>query len=128
MLYDHKALCNGKVHKVIRFVSPGRAFVVSGNLKPEEAVQATLSSLPDEVVDTVGITSLPSEDSVSERRRKLEYLEMQEELIKVLTSYHGLFLHNISENVDLYDLSCCISILDSKIVGLVSLVSRCLCI
>jgi len=35
-------------------------------------------------VDTVGITSLPSEDPVSERRRKLEYLEMQEELIKVL--------------------------------------------
>ncbi|KAL2920778.1 Mitochondrial proton/calcium exchanger protein [Bienertia sinuspersici] len=59
-----------------------RAFMVSGKQKPEEAVQATLSSLPDEVVDTVGITSLPSEDSVSERRRKLEYLEMQEELIK----------------------------------------------
>lgn len=59
-----------------------RAFSVSGKLKPEEAVQATLSSLPDEVVDTVGITSLPSEDSVSERRRKLEYLEMQEEMIK----------------------------------------------
>lgn len=52
-------------------------------MKPEEAVQATLSSLPDEVVDTVGITSLPSEDSVSERRRKLDFLEMQEELIKV---------------------------------------------
>lgn len=59
-----------------------RAFMVSGKLKPEEAMQATLSSLPDEVVDTVGVTSLPSEDSVSERRRKLEYLEMQEELIK----------------------------------------------
>ncbi|XP_074332132.1 uncharacterized protein LOC141668963 [Apium graveolens] len=59
-----------------------RAFSVSGKLKPEEAVQATLSSLPDEVVDTVGITSLPSEDSVSERRRKLEFLEMQEEMIK----------------------------------------------
>ncbi|KAK1402877.1 Mitochondrial proton/calcium exchanger protein [Heracleum sosnowskyi] len=59
-----------------------RAFSVSGRLKPEEAVQATLSSLPDEVVDTVGITSLPSEDSVSERRRKLEFLEMQEEMIK----------------------------------------------
>ena len=53
-------------------------------MKPEEAVVATLSSLPDEVVDTVG-TGLPSEDSVSERRRKLEFLEMQEELIKVLT-------------------------------------------
>ena len=54
-----------------------------GKVKPEEAVQATLSSLPDEVVDTVGVTALPSEDSVSERRRKLEFLEMQEELIKV---------------------------------------------
>jgi LETM1 and EF-hand domain-containing protein 1 len=52
-------------------------------MKPEEAVVATLSSLPDEVVDTVG-TVLPSEDSVSERRRKLEFLEMQEELIKVM--------------------------------------------
>ncbi|XP_022733535.1 LETM1 domain-containing protein LETM2, mitochondrial-like isoform X3 [Durio zibethinus] len=59
-----------------------RAFTVSGKLKPEDAVRATLSSLPDEVVDTVGVTTLPSEDSVSERRRKLEYLEMQEELIK----------------------------------------------
>ncbi|GMI93044.1 leucine zipper-EF-hand-containing transmembrane protein 1 [Hibiscus trionum] len=59
-----------------------RAFIVSGKLKPEDAVRATLSSLPDEVVDTVGVTALPSEDPVSERRRKLEYLEMQEELIK----------------------------------------------
>ncbi|KAL8487266.1 hypothetical protein ACS0TY_023806 [Phlomoides rotata] len=59
-----------------------RAFTISGRLRPEEAVQATLSSLPDEVVDTVGITSLPAEDSVSERRRKLDFLEMQEELIK----------------------------------------------
>ncbi|KAL4325202.1 hypothetical protein GQ457_11G005610 [Hibiscus cannabinus] len=59
-----------------------RAFTVSGKVRREEAVQATLSSLPDEVVDTVGVTALPSEDSVSERRRKLEFLEMQEELIK----------------------------------------------
>lgn len=58
---------------------------MSGKMKPEEAVRATLSSLPDEVVDTVGVTALPSEDPVSERRRKLEYLEMQEELIKVDT-------------------------------------------
>ncbi|KAI3683317.1 hypothetical protein L1987_83820 [Smallanthus sonchifolius] len=59
-----------------------RAFTVSGKLKPEEVVRATLSSLPDEVVDTVGVTALSSEDSVSERKRKLEFLEMQEELIK----------------------------------------------
>ncbi|KAL6223693.1 hypothetical protein ACLB2K_002552 [Fragaria x ananassa] len=59
-----------------------RAFYVSGKLKPEEAVRATLTSMPDEVVDTINVTSLPSEDSVSERRRKLEYLEMQEEMIK----------------------------------------------
>ncbi|XP_076880999.1 uncharacterized protein LOC143528994 [Bidens hawaiensis] len=59
-----------------------RAFTVSGKLKPEEVVSAALSSLPDEVVDTVSVTALPSEDSVSERKRKLEFLEMQEELIK----------------------------------------------
>ena len=45
----------------------------------EEAVQATLSSLPDEVVDTVGVTTFPSKDSTVEGRRNLEYLEMQEE-------------------------------------------------
>ena len=79
-----------KIHNIHNYMNLSfvvctiRAFMVSRKLKPEEAVQATLSSLPDEVVDTVGITSLPSEDSVSERRRKLEYLEMQEELIKVL--------------------------------------------
>ncbi|KAG8375866.1 hypothetical protein BUALT_Bualt09G0003600 [Buddleja alternifolia] len=60
-----------------------RAFTVSGKMRPEEAVRATLSSLPDEVVDTVGITALPSKDSVSERKRKLEFLEMQDELIEV---------------------------------------------
>ncbi|XP_004492874.1 uncharacterized protein [Cicer arietinum] len=59
-----------------------RAFSISGKVKPEEAVQATLSSLPDEVVDTVGVAALPSGDPVSETKRKLEYLEMQEELIK----------------------------------------------
>ena len=51
--------------------------------KPEEVVQEAISSLPDEVVDTVQVTALPSEDSLSEKRRKLEFLEMQEELIKV---------------------------------------------
>ncbi|KAK9098219.1 hypothetical protein Syun_025264 [Stephania yunnanensis] len=59
-----------------------RAFTVSGKLRPEEAVMSTMSSLPDELVDTVQVTAMPSEDSVSERRRKLEFLEMQEELIK----------------------------------------------
>ncbi|XP_022996896.1 mitochondrial proton/calcium exchanger protein-like isoform X1 [Cucurbita maxima] len=59
-----------------------RAFSVSGKVRQEEVVQATLSSLPDEVVDTVGVTALPSEDTVSERRRKLEFLAMQEEMIK----------------------------------------------
>lgn len=59
-----------------------RAFIVSGKLKPEEIVMNTMSSLPDEVVDTIQVTSLPSKDPVSEKMRKLEYLEMQEELIK----------------------------------------------
>lgn len=59
-----------------------RAFTVSGRLKPEEAVQATLSSLPDEVVESVGFSALPSEDALAERARKLEYIQMQEELIR----------------------------------------------
>ncbi|KAK2990338.1 hypothetical protein RJ640_003610 [Escallonia rubra] len=59
-----------------------RAFTVSGKLKPEQVVGATLSSLPDTVVETVTATALPSEDSVSERKRKLDFLKMQEELIK----------------------------------------------
>lgn len=59
-----------------------RSFLVSGKVKLEEAVQATLSSLPDEVVDSVGFMSLPSEDALAERTRKLEYLQKQEELIK----------------------------------------------
>ena len=60
---------------------------MSGKVRPEEVVQATLSSLPDEVVDTVGVTALPSEDTVSERRRKLEFLAMQEEMIKVVGGF-----------------------------------------
>ncbi|CAL5324769.1 unnamed protein product [Camellia sinensis] len=54
-----------------------RAFTVSGKVKPEKVVQATLFSLPDEVVDTVGVTALQSEDFVSERMKKLEFLEMR---------------------------------------------------
>ncbi len=61
-----------------------RAFLVAGRMKPEEAVQATLSSLPDEVIDSVGVTALGSDDSLAERRRKLEFLQQQEALIKVL--------------------------------------------
>lgn len=60
-----------------------RAFLVSGKVKPEEAVQATLSSLPDEVVESVGFMALPSEDALAERTRKLEYIQKEEELIKV---------------------------------------------
>ncbi|KAL4590954.1 hypothetical protein LXL04_003901 [Taraxacum kok-saghyz] len=71
---------NHKVPSSLLILS--RSFTMSGKLRPEEVVRAALSSLPDQVVDTVGITSLPSEDSVSERKRKLEFLEMQEELIK----------------------------------------------
>ncbi|ESW11689.1 hypothetical protein PHAVU_008G051400 [Phaseolus vulgaris] len=82
-----------------------RAFSVSGKVRPEEAVQATLSSLPDEVVDTVGVTTLPSEDSVSERKRKLEYLEMQEELIKEEAkkeeAEHAKMVESVSTEEDL---------------------------
>ncbi|KAK7285523.1 hypothetical protein RJT34_20297 [Clitoria ternatea] len=41
------------------------------------------------------VTSLPSEDSVSERRRKLEFLTMQEKLIKV-----DAMLQNLENEID----------------------------
>eukprot|EP00850_Spirogloea_muscicola_P019244 SM000187S03861 [mRNA] locus=s187:52808:57172:+ [translate_table: standard] len=59
-----------------------RSFVVSGKIKPEEAVSATLSSLPDEVVESVGLSMPAEEDSVADRKRKLEELQAEEKLIK----------------------------------------------
>ncbi|EOA24378.1 hypothetical protein CARUB_v10017614mg [Capsella rubella] len=55
-----------------------RALIASGRINAVDAVRATLSSI---AWDTVGITSLPSEDSVSELRRKLWYLGTQDESI-----------------------------------------------
>ncbi|KAI3834505.1 hypothetical protein MKW92_051866 [Papaver armeniacum] len=69
-----------------------RAFNVSGRTKPEESVQATLSSLPDEVVDTVGMTALPSVDYVSTRTRKLESVKKQDKLIKSVSRERNGFL------------------------------------
>ncbi|XP_020200520.2 uncharacterized protein [Aegilops tauschii subsp. strangulata] len=57
-----------------------RAFTFSGKMKPED-VAATLSSLPDNIFGSVGL-SLPSEDALSARKRKLEFLKMQDKLIK----------------------------------------------
>lgn len=48
-------------------------------------MQATLSSLPDEVIDSVGEKAAPGEEALMERRRKLEFLQQEEELIKVAT-------------------------------------------
>lgn len=61
--------------------------MVSGRIRPEEAMQATLSSLPDEVVDSIGTVSAAGEDALAERKRKLEFLKEQEALIKVTTTY-----------------------------------------
>ncbi|CAB4313291.1 unnamed protein product [Prunus armeniaca] len=66
----------------LKYCKSIKAFIVSGRLVPANDVLATLYSLPDKVVDTVGITSLPFEDSIFERRRKLDFLHMQEELMK----------------------------------------------
>lgn len=72
---------------------------MSGKVKPEEAVQATLSSLPDEVVDTVQVTSLPSEDALAEKKRKLEFLEMEEELIKVKFASSIVLTDSVNEKL-----------------------------
>nr|KAJ0188074.1 hypothetical protein LSAT_V11C900462800 [Lactuca sativa] len=49
------------------------AFTMSRTLKPNEVESATLSSLQDEVLDIVGVTLLPYDNSVLERMRKLDF-------------------------------------------------------
>ncbi|KAM0925969.1 hypothetical protein ACQ4PT_003837 [Festuca glaucescens] len=63
-----------------------RAFTLSGKMKPND-VAATLSSLPDNILGNVRI-SLPSEDALSARKRKLEFLKMQDKLIKEEENEH----------------------------------------
>ena len=77
------------------FENAVRAFTVAGKVKPEEAVVATLSSLPDEVVDTVG-TVLPFEDSVSERRRTIVYMAMSSGASRISLSINYLSCESCS--------------------------------
>jgi len=77
------------------FENAVRAFTVAGKVKPEEAVVATLSSLPDEVVDTVG-TVLPFEDSVSERRRTIVYMAMSSGASRISLSINYLVCESYS--------------------------------
>ncbi|GAQ85898.1 hypothetical protein KFL_002600060 [Klebsormidium nitens] len=65
-----------------RTVGRPRAFKASPTSSLEDTVQATLSSLPDELVDELGMTELGEEDTLAQRTRKLQYLKRQEELIK----------------------------------------------
>jgi LETM1 and EF-hand domain-containing protein 1 len=51
-------------------------------MKPDD-VAATLSSLPDNILSNVCV-SLPSEDALTARKRKLAFLKMQDKLIKVI--------------------------------------------
>ena len=59
-----------------------RSFTLSGKMKPDD-VAATLSSLPDNILGNVCI-SLPSEDALSARKRKLEFLKVEDKLIEVI--------------------------------------------
>lgn len=57
-------------------------------------MQATLSSLPDEVIDSVGEKTDPGEEALAERRRKLEFLQAEEELIKVIACFSLIPIKN----------------------------------
>ncbi|KAL3690690.1 hypothetical protein R1sor_004341 [Riccia sorocarpa] len=59
-----------------------RAFMVSGRIRPDEPMHATLSSLPEKVLDSIGTVAASGEDAIAERKRKLEFLKQQEALIK----------------------------------------------
>ena len=73
------------------------AFLVAGKTRPEEAVQATMCSLPAEVVKSVeaaaaaaaaaaggkAAVEVEEDEETSERERKLRLIQEQERLIKV---------------------------------------------
>lgn len=63
-----------------------RGIIGTKKLKPEEAMQATLSSLPYELVYIVGVASSPCNDPRLDKRRKIEALCLQEKAIKVCFS------------------------------------------
>ncbi|CAN1771835.1 Mitochondrial proton/calcium exchanger protein [Linum perenne] len=65
----HQYFVTPNILILLHFANICRAFTVSGRVRPEEAVLAS--------------TGLPSEDAVSERRRKLELLQMEDERIKI---------------------------------------------
>lgn len=60
-----------------------RAFLVAGKTDAMTAVEATLSSLPDEVIASVDVSTKASELELEERKKRLEVIQQQEELIKV---------------------------------------------
>ncbi|KAF3329404.1 LETM1 and EF-hand domain-containing protein 1 [Carex littledalei] len=72
-----------------------RPFAVSDKVSCVEALRGAISSLPDSVVRTLG-TVLPSD---SERKRKLEFLEMQEALIKEEERERALAAQKAEEHV-----------------------------
>ncbi|KAK1367087.1 Mitochondrial proton/calcium exchanger protein [Heracleum sosnowskyi] len=59
-----------------------RGFIETKKLKREEAMLATLSSLPYELIYLVGVVSLPCNDPRIDKRRKIESLKLQEKVIK----------------------------------------------
>ncbi|KAK1354709.1 hypothetical protein POM88_047965 [Heracleum sosnowskyi] len=79
-----------------------RPFAVTRRLKSEVIVLATLCSLPQEVVNSLG-TSLPFKDHVKQRRRELQHLEMQDALIKVNTKIDFFCFFIFLEKNDFYN-------------------------
>jgi hypothetical protein len=61
--------------------------LVAGKTDAITAVEATLSSLLDEVIASVDVSTKASELELEERKKRLEILQQQEELIKVTLFY-----------------------------------------
>ncbi|XP_073386796.1 uncharacterized protein [Physcomitrium patens] len=59
-----------------------RAFLVVGKISSLGAMEATLSSLPDNVIASVDVSTKATELELEEHKKKLEILQQQEELIK----------------------------------------------
>eukprot|EP00899_Mesostigma_viride_P029459 jgi/Mesvir1/9699/Mv12177-RA.2 len=60
-----------------------RAFTFTGAVTSEEALQAVLSSLPNEVVEDAEMAVSSTADTIEQREKKLEYLRHQKERMEL---------------------------------------------
>ncbi|MBA0877977.1 hypothetical protein Goshw_013934, partial [Gossypium schwendimanii] len=97
-------------------IKPSR--MSKGKLKPEDAVQAMLSSLPDEVVDIVGVEEEEKEEEelarMKESKARKEVVALKEMTVLTTREVQEQAIARALEKRDqLYEISCALVVLTS---------------